>query len=188
MLSPESESCIRGEKLDDGSYIFSSSVYIDEFGFRTGKDRKDVATLNRTIMTVGDSFTFGYGVEYEESFSGVLNARPAFSALMAASPAYSGAQALLLARRWIAKVDPQFKGAYLVHHYRGDDISDDLRTLATKAGACVLYAGTLSGSPFCLPEVWQPVLPTPGKIFLIHESCRGPRANFECACGLARSQ
>ncbi len=66
-------------------------------------------------MTVGDSFTFGYGVEYEDSFSGVLNARPAFSTLMAASPAYSGAQALLLARRWIAKVDPQ----YIVYYETG---------------------------------------------------------------------
>ena len=108
VLRPNTESCIRGEKLDDGSDIFYASVYVDEFGFRTGEDGKGVGTLDRTIMTVGDSHTFGYGVDYEDSFPGILNARPRQSALAVASPAYSGAQALLLARRWIAEVRPQF--------------------------------------------------------------------------------
>jgi hypothetical protein len=40
--------------------------------------------------------------------------------------------------------DPRFEQAYLVHHYRGADISDDLLALSTRAGTRVLYSGTIS--------------------------------------------
>jgi hypothetical protein len=47
------------------------NVYTDEFGMRTGK--KNLKKENRdNIFIFGDSFTFGVGLEYEETFIGIL--------------------------------------------------------------------------------------------------------------------
>lgn len=40
--------------------------------------------------------------------------------------------------------DPRFEQAYLVHLYRGDNISEEVLAISTRAGARVLYNGTLS--------------------------------------------
>ncbi len=40
--------------------------------------------------------------------------------------------------------DPLFEQAYLVHFYRGNDISEEVLAIATRVGSRVLYSGTLS--------------------------------------------
>lgn len=40
--------------------------------------------------------------------------------------------------------DASFEQIYLIHHFRGDDISNNLFALSEKAGIRILYSGTLS--------------------------------------------
>ena len=59
-----------------GKYRFKSSfpatnIFTDEHGFRT-IDNSKIEKKDKKIFLVGDSFTFGVGLEYEDSFSGML--------------------------------------------------------------------------------------------------------------------
>ena len=46
------------------------NIYTDENGYRySGKSRKNI---EKNILFVGDSQTYGYGVKYEDSFSGII--------------------------------------------------------------------------------------------------------------------
>lgn len=105
VLKASSESCIKSGKQSDGPNSFSSNVTINEDGFRA-KNIAGSAPANG-ILAVGDSWTFGYGINWEETFAAQLTRNHGRPTALLASPAYSGAQALLLARRHTASVRPQ---------------------------------------------------------------------------------
>lgn len=50
------------------------TIYTDENGFRRGKDKAPAEDGAPTILVIGDSFAFGLGVNYEDSFAGRLAA------------------------------------------------------------------------------------------------------------------
>jgi hypothetical protein len=56
---------------------------------------------------MGDSWTFGYGINWEETFAAQLTRNHGRPTALLASPAYSGAQALLLAKRHAASLRPK---------------------------------------------------------------------------------
>jgi hypothetical protein len=106
VLAPSVTSCLGGRNwFSPGQTWFESSVYIDVNGFRSASAATQ--TPAGGVMMLGDSFTFGYGVNFEESFPGAFESLSGIRVVDVASPAYSSAQALLLAERWIGRLQPR---------------------------------------------------------------------------------
>lgn len=101
---PEAQSCIKGYDSATGTELFSSIVRINADGLRT--EATDSPTPVGGILAIGDSWTFGHGIDWADTFSARLALDHGRPAALLASPAYSGAQAVLLARRHIEKVRP----------------------------------------------------------------------------------
>ncbi len=107
-LKPSVASCLghRDVRLfSAGRPWFETSVHTDANGFRAARTGGE--TPAGGIMAVGDSFTFGYGVEFEQSYPGMLASLSRVPVVSVASPAYSSAQGLLLAERWSGKLRPR---------------------------------------------------------------------------------
>ena len=84
---------------------FSSTVFTDRNGFRAAAAGGN--TAREGIMVVGDSWTFGHGVDYEQSFPAQLAGRTQTGVVAVASPGYGAAQALVLAERWVESLSPK---------------------------------------------------------------------------------
>ena len=104
-LKPSAASCLGHRGAFAAQPYFEAPVYTDQNGFRAA--RAGGVTPRGGIVVFGASYAFGYGVRYEESYPGVLERLAGTPVVIAASPAYSSAQALLLARRWIPRVQPK---------------------------------------------------------------------------------
>ena len=50
----------------------TTNLYTDEIGLRTGKDVKKNPN-NKNILVFGDSMTFGVGLEYEDTYVGLID-------------------------------------------------------------------------------------------------------------------
>ncbi len=50
----------------------STNLYTDEFGLRTGQNTKKNPNY-KNILVFGDSFTFGVGLEYENTYAGIID-------------------------------------------------------------------------------------------------------------------
>ena len=67
----------------------------------------DKSPSRTRVLAVGDSMTYGIGVEYDETYSAVIEALdPRLQVINAGVPAYSGAQELLLLREHIGPLAP----------------------------------------------------------------------------------
>jgi len=105
ILKPRAESCIgAGEAFGDEVY-FEVPVFTDDNGFRSAAPGG--ATPERSVLAVGDSWTFGYGVTQEESYPGQLDGMIEAAVVTVASPAYAGSQAVQLAKRWAPELKPR---------------------------------------------------------------------------------
>ena len=62
----------RGSFAREG--VFDVKVYTDGGGFRTGADEAPSVPADDAILLVGDSFVFGYGVEFEQTMGARLDA------------------------------------------------------------------------------------------------------------------
>src|SRR5262249_21403443 len=72
-LVPSASSCLGGRSVfSSGPPWFQSAVHTDANGFRSARPATDTPTGG--VMFVGDSFVFGYGVDYAQSFPGVFEA------------------------------------------------------------------------------------------------------------------
>lgn len=105
-LTPNAESCygMRDPERDAG-LAFSSVILTDENGFRAAS--RGGPTPTGGYMTVGDSWTFGYGVDFSDSYPGHLERITGVPVVVAASPAYGAAQAIGLAERWVERLRPR---------------------------------------------------------------------------------
>ncbi len=104
-LKPRAESCIgAGEAFGDEIY-FEAPVFTDDNGFRSALPGGP--TPLGSVLAVGDSWTFGYGVAHEASYPGQLDAMIAPAVVTVASPAYAGSQAVQLAKRWAPRLQPR---------------------------------------------------------------------------------
>ena len=105
MIAPNAQSCMGGRAaFDSGPPWYEAKVLADANGFRSGT--RGAPTAQGGVMTVGDSWTFGYGVAFEDSYPGQLQ-KSGVPVVAAASPAYGSAQALLLAERWAPQLKPR---------------------------------------------------------------------------------
>ncbi len=106
VLRPNAESCYGIKHPEDPSrWAFHSRVFTDENGFRSPAPNSK--TPSGGIMAVGDSWTFGYGVDYADSYPGSLSALAGKPVVNVSSPGYGAAQAIILAERWLEALDPE---------------------------------------------------------------------------------
>jgi len=103
-LEPGSESCIGGIDPETGDVAFEAPVFVNADGARSGPMRDE--TPESGVLIIGDSWSFGYGISYEETFAAQLTETHGYRTALFASPAYSGGQALLLGRRVLAEIQP----------------------------------------------------------------------------------
>lgn len=104
VLKPATRACVGGKAPFRSEVWFEAPVHTDGNGFRAAEPGGEPPQGG--ILAVGDSWTFGYGVAWNDSFPGRLQNLTGLPAVTAASPAYSGAQAALLARRWAGPLTP----------------------------------------------------------------------------------
>lgn len=104
VLKASTSSCINSGEDAAGPNSFSSSVHINADGFRANDTSSP--TPKNSLLAIGDSWTFGYGINWEDTFAAQLTRTHGQPTALLASPGYSGAQALLLARRHAASVQP----------------------------------------------------------------------------------
>ena len=108
-LKPRSRVRLWRENRLGGSPLFDTMVYTNADGFRVA--RPDVPSQSGAVVAIGDSWTFGYAVDYEDSFPAQLAAALARPVVNLGVPAYGSAQALLLLERHIGDLQP----ALVVH-------------------------------------------------------------------------
>ena len=51
------------------------NVYTNEDGYRVSSNKKSIKNRDNSIIFLGDSFTYGFGLEYKDSISGILEAK-----------------------------------------------------------------------------------------------------------------
>jgi len=109
-------------ELRSGEY--QTRLTINDRGFRGSAWRTDA---RRRVLMLGDSFTFGYGVEEHEAFPSLLQEAlgpPCSVAVFnAAVPGYGTLQEQALAQRLLAELQPQ---AVVLGFTVGSDVQDNL--------------------------------------------------------------
>ena len=99
VLAPDATSRLGGRApFGAGPPWFHSTAHTDANGFRAAAPGGDTPTGG--ILAVGDSWTFGFGVDHADAYPAQLATQSGMPVVTVASPAYSSAQALLLAERW----------------------------------------------------------------------------------------
>ncbi len=103
--------------------VFDTSIQINRFGLRQSNFETQLQYSNR-VMLLGDSFTFGVGVEESESFAfllqTVLNER-GWGVINVGQPAFGVTQETALALHLAPLVKPN---AIVLHMFLGEDGSD----------------------------------------------------------------
>lgn len=103
-------------------------VRINAAGFRQD-DEVDSSPTRRRVLVFGDSFTFGFGVNYEDGFFAIEKqrleaARPGLQLLNAAVPAFSTGHV----RKLLARLIPEHDPVALVYFFNNNDILDNAIT------------------------------------------------------------
>jgi hypothetical protein len=105
VLRPGADTCLGGRGVFAAAPWFEAPVHTDRNGFRAALSGG--ATPVGGLMVVGDSYAFGYGVAFEQSYAGQLESLAGLPVVDVASPAYSSARAMLWARRWLGRLQPR---------------------------------------------------------------------------------
>lgn len=106
VLAPGATSCLGArEPFASAPPWFHSTVHTDGNGFRSAAPGGQ--TPANGIFAVGDSWTFGFGLDHQDSYPGQLAVLSGLPVVTVASPAYSAAQAILLAERWAPRLRPR---------------------------------------------------------------------------------
>lgn len=106
-------------------YDFTARYSINSSGFRTMP--ATVGVPGSTILILGDSFTFGLGVQDDESFPWLLSQRmnQRVRVVNAGIPGYSSDQEYLLGKELIPQLKPR---QVLLLFYLGNDVFDNARS------------------------------------------------------------
>lgn len=104
-LRAGARSCLNGRNRLTGERYFESRIFVNRDGFR------DVATDREAqpggVITIGDSATFGYGLDFEGSYPYQLAAILGRPVVNLAVPAYGAAQTMLRLERHVAALRPR---------------------------------------------------------------------------------
>lgn len=105
VLKPGVESCFGMRDPLTGEEYFTSRIITNADGFRAPD--KDRPTPVGGVVAIGDSNTFGYGVDYADSYPGHLEAILGEPVANLGVPAYGIAQTELLLERHVGRLRPR---------------------------------------------------------------------------------
>tara|TARA_B100000579_G_scaffold427790_1_gene436923 strand:+ start:818 stop:1984 length:1167 start_codon:yes stop_codon:yes gene_type:complete len=105
-LTPNATSFIKGSSFLNQTVYFDSTVFIEEHGFRSARDKRSAEPGN--IMAIGDSWTFGYCVDYEETYPYFLEKELNTPVINMGVPAYGSGSTYGLLKRHVKKFKPPF--------------------------------------------------------------------------------
>ncbi len=112
-LKPDASSCFSLKNQLAGVVYFDTKIFTNSGGFRDGAVGRPVPA--NAVMTIGDSWVFGYGVDHEQSFPSSLSQALGAPVINAGIPAYGSGSNLLLAARNAA----QYRPSVVIYHTRG---------------------------------------------------------------------
>lgn len=128
------------------------SMHFNDIGARVDKPGRRFDSTSPTVVFVGDSFTFGHGVTYEESFAGQFERAigPRYQVVNLGVQGYGTDQALLALERHGKDFNTRVVVyTFLQEHVRRNDNTDrrllyrDARFLGTKPRFALKRDGTL---------------------------------------------
>ena len=104
-LKKNASSYIRGRSLLTGEMFFDSSVYTDALGFRS--QNPGVEHIPEGIVAIGDSWTFGYCVNFEETYPYFLEKLSNIPVTNLGIPGYGSGSTYGLFKRHVSKLQPK---------------------------------------------------------------------------------
>lgn len=138
----EPQQLVRGYAVPDpelGTYVAPNQAYLDLYGgrylVRTNgaafrmEEEVDMSLERRRILVYGDSFTFGWGLDYADTYFAALKeaaerADPSLQILNAAVGGYSTGHVKKLLERHIPALQP----AAVVYFFNNNDLTDNAIT------------------------------------------------------------
>ena len=77
------------QSIRGGKKSKNYKVYTDKNGYRyDGKTNIDFKTNENLLVLLGDSFTYGYGLDYNSSIAGIISRKTNYSVINLAVPGY----------------------------------------------------------------------------------------------------
>jgi hypothetical protein len=128
------------------------TMYFNDIGARVGEPRRHFDSTSPTALFVGDSYTFGHGVTYEESFVGQFerNSGLPFQVVNLGVQGYGTDQAFLALKRHVEEFNTKVVVyTFLLEHVKRNDNADrrliysDAKFLGTKPRFALKRDGTL---------------------------------------------
>lgn len=105
VLAPNRSSCLNLQNRLKGTTYFASTIFTNDEGLRSSAP--DSQTHLNAFVAVGDSWVFGYGVNYEEAWPYHLERAIGLPVNNLGVPNYSTAQTYLLLERKIKRLKPR---------------------------------------------------------------------------------
>ena len=102
-LKKNTSSCLKLSNRISGEIFFDSLIYTDNNGFRTEKENQNKES---SILAIGDSWTFGYGVNGDETFPYLLSRLLDQPIHNSGVPAFGSASTYVYAKSNIKKLKP----------------------------------------------------------------------------------
>ena len=103
-LNENAVSCFSLTNPLKGTTYFDTKIYTNKFGFRDVGIDSEVP--KNSIVALGDSWTFGYGVDFDESYPFILSKILNIPVVNMGIPAYGSAATILLFERYVEKLMP----------------------------------------------------------------------------------
>ncbi len=104
-LKPNASSCLSLRNHLTGRVFFDTTIYTNSLGFRDSAPLQHVD--NPGVIAIGDSWTFGYGVNYEDTYPHLLSRLTMEPVANMGIPAYGAGSTLLHFSRNISKLRPK---------------------------------------------------------------------------------
>ena len=104
-LKANASSFIKGSSPLRGITYFDSKVYTESNGFRSNVEKKSAAT--GAILAIGDSWTFGYCADYEDTYPYFLQKELNEPVVNMGVPAYGSGSVYALLERHVANLKPK---------------------------------------------------------------------------------
>tara|TARA_B100000029_G_scaffold381538_1_gene376715 strand:- start:2782 stop:3912 length:1131 start_codon:yes stop_codon:yes gene_type:complete len=113
VLDDNQSSCLNLHNRLSGKKFFSSEIYTNNAGIRSASPSG--VPKKKSFVAVGDSWVFGYGVNYEESWPYHLEKILNEPVINLGVPNYSAAQTYLLLKRKVRQLEPKV----VIYHTQG---------------------------------------------------------------------
>jgi hypothetical protein len=104
VLKKSHESCLSFKNYLFNNTYFDTNIFLNQYGFR---DKNTVNNKLPDIIFIGDSWTFGYGVNYEDTFAALIDDQTSLNVFNMGVPNYSSLQALYLIKRFNNNFNPK---------------------------------------------------------------------------------